>query len=991
MTILSDFTEAKAGDWIAETFQRPTVSGGVGVFQLTGTSTGYTTFGDHFSDGDIVFYAAFDDDCNRECGFAKYSNSGQYPTLTPIESNATLANGKFVDGDVKPIAFPNGGTITGTFNSEAFNTIWNHLWDKENPHEVQAFQVDQDNEALGDNVQKALDTLLNIIRAIELSEELELEVLMGMIKQLQNEVRSLDEGLEQEKYYRVEGDANLQNQINSLEQEENNLEELLAQETKDRIAGDQFLQDEIDALETSLSAEVTDRQDGDTALGVRIDNLATDDLVDVNSANAKLDQFLIHNGSQWVAEDFHIDTELTYQGGISVVNDTAPSADNGDLYINNEGGTVGASWAGIAGKTITPAVAVGWSTKNARWYMLGDIASAAVVRVEAGAGIDVDDTKPAEPVVSIDRTETDNWYSDFNHDHEGLYLEQEVDPTVPDHVKDISKSDIKRWDDAHGWGDGSDKVSKTDSSNQSIVSNLSSSKNISASKFIGDGSSLTNITTDQLSDVTSASAKQDEFLIFNGAQWEAKPFYLETELTYQGSISCVSDPAPNSSNGDLYINNEAGEVGSSWTGIAGMMIGEAVAVGWAEKRNRWFILGDIASGAVLSVGQGTAITVNDDDPANPVVSVEKAYYDKWNEAHSWGDPSKEIEGLGSRIDNLATNDLIDVSSANAKLDQFLIHDGSKWVAEDFHLDTELTYQGAWNLTAAPPSTKANGDLYINNTNGTVNAGWRGIAGETVREGNVVGWSTSKNRWYLLGDIASSAVTEVKGGTGITVNSTEPAKPIVNLDLATSSDRGGAKIGFTTNTGNRNYAVLLSNERMYVNVPWTDTSNFDNYSHWNVTVNGATTSQIGSKATLDFKGSGNTTVSKSGNTITISSSGGDNGVPDGSKTGQMLSWTNGGWAVDPYITTGSSELKIGGTTLIGFYSLAQFNENVQVNGTMTATTVVKNGGTADQLLCANGSVADKGYSKSETKRNVVMTEAQYNALGSKDAETIYFLT
>ena len=40
-----------------------------------------------------------------------------------------------------------------------------------------------------------------------------------------------------------------------------------------------------------------------------------------------------------------------------------------------------------------------------------------------------------------------------------------------------------------------------------------------------------------------------------------------------------------------------------------------------------------------------------------------------------------------------------------------------------------------------------------------------------------------------------------------------------IPLATSSARGGVKIGYTTN--GKNYAVQLSNEQMYVNVPWTD--------------------------------------------------------------------------------------------------------------------------------------------------------------------------
>lgn len=42
-----------------------------------------------------------------------------------------------------------------------------------------------------------------------------------------------------------------------------------------------------------------------------------------------------------------------------------------------------------------------------------------------------------------------------------------------------------------------------------------------------------------------------------------------------------------------------------------------------------------------------------------------------------------------------------------------------------------------------------------------------------------------------------------------------------LPLMTASVRGGAKIGYTAN--GKNYPVQLSNEQMYVNVPWTDTN------------------------------------------------------------------------------------------------------------------------------------------------------------------------
>lgn len=44
-----------------------------------------------------------------------------------------------------------------------------------------------------------------------------------------------------------------------------------------------------------------------------------------------------------------------------------------------------------------------------------------------------------------------------------------------------------------------------------------------------------------------------------------------------------------------------------------------------------------------------------------------------------------------------------------------------------------------------------------------------------------------------------------------------------LPLASSTTRGGVKIGYTTDNASRNYAVQLDSEKMYVNVPWENTT------------------------------------------------------------------------------------------------------------------------------------------------------------------------
>lgn len=51
---------------------------------------------------------------------------------------------------------------------------------------------------------------------------------------------------------------------------------------------------------------------------------------------------------------------------------------------------------------------------------------------------------------------------------------------------------------------------------------------------------------------------------------------------------------------------------------------------------------------------------------------------------------------------------------------------------------------------------------------------------------------------------------------------DDADTVYSLPLSANGTRGGVQTGFTTDAGNRNYAVQLSSEKMFVNVPWTDT-------------------------------------------------------------------------------------------------------------------------------------------------------------------------
>ena len=74
-----------------------------------------------------------------------------------------------------------------------------------------------------------------------------------------------------------------------------------------------------------------------------------------------------------------------------------------------------------------------------------------------------------------------------------------------------------------------------------------------------------------------------------------------------------------------------------------------------------------------------------------------------------------------------------------------------------------------------------------------------IAPTAAQNGMTIVWDNAASKWKY-GAVGSS----------------------YTLPLAANGTRGGVQIGFTTDGASRNYAVLLSNEKAYVNVPWTDT-------------------------------------------------------------------------------------------------------------------------------------------------------------------------
>ena len=128
----------------------------------------------------------------------------------------------------------------------------------------------------------------------------------------------------------------------------------------------------------------------------------------------------------------------------------------------------------------------------------------------------------------------------------------------------------------------------------------------------------------------------------------------------------------------------------------------------------------------------------------------------------------------------------------------------------------------------------------------------------------------------LEDHASNAITT------LTQNNND--LKVINT-LATSSERGGVKIGYTTSSANRNYAIQLDSEKAYVNVPWTD-ANDNTFRTIEVDSNGdgSANETLGATETLKFKKGTNITLAEDAGEITISSANTEYNVVDSSAAG-----------------------------------------------------------------------------------------------------------
>jgi hypothetical protein len=100
-----------------------------------------------------------------------------------------------------------------------------------------------------------------------------------------------------------------------------------------------------------------------------------------------------------------------------------------------------------------------------------------------------------------------------------------------------------------------------------------------------------------------------------------------------------------------------------------------------------------------------------------------------------------------------------------------------------NLPGALVYRGAKDLTAAPPATPAQGDVYLSSKAGTIAAGWTGIGGTTTIAGDMVLWDGAK--WDKVGS-TGTGITSVTGSAPIKIAGTAAVPDVQVIDASTAA-------------------------------------------------------------------------------------------------------------------------------------------------------------------------------------------------------------
>lgn len=93
----------------------------------------------------------------------------------------------------------------------------------------------------------------------------------------------------------------------------------------------------------------------------------------------------------------------------------------------------------------------------------------------------------------------------------------------------------------------------------------------------------------------------------------------------------------------------------------------------------------------------------------------------------------------------------------------------------------IVYKGTRDLTLAAPATSSDGDFYVNTaTSGVVDNTWTGIGGDALTGAERVAYDGTIWEMLPMPPAPAGVVEEVISGNDVTVNSSDPAKPVVSV-------------------------------------------------------------------------------------------------------------------------------------------------------------------------------------------------------------------
>ena len=178
-------------------------------------------------------------------------------------------------------------------------------------------------------------------------------------------------------------------------------------------------------------------------------------------------------------------------------------------------------------------------------------------------------------------------------------------------------------------------------------------------------------------------------------------------------------------------------------------------------------------------------------------------------------------------------------------------------------------------------------------------------------------SINNNLLSEISDVSDAQIDYV-GSLGVDVSGS-----YITSTLATNVTRGTVKIGYAAN--GKNYPVQLSSEKMFVNVPWSDTQGTDTtYTAGSgLALTGTTFSNTAPDRVVSITGSGATTVTGTYPNFTVSSTSGTSGPSYTAGDGLALTGTQfalDGTRTGNFVATGemgcTTRIDIKGTTLDG---------------------------------------------------------------------------